>query len=372
MKIAIDCRLWNQGGVGRYTRNLVNSLLKIDKKNQYTLILYKNSNKEVARETETLKLDENYQFETKISACHWHTLGEQIQFCEELKKSNYDLIHFTYFSHPIFYNRPFVITIHDLTILKFATGKATTQNYLVYLIKRFGYKKVLEHGIYNSKKILVPTEFVKKDILENFKVNGNKIIVTYEGVGIELQKQSFTLPEKTLPEKKFFLYVGNFYPHKNVELLIEAWKKLKGKYNLVLAGPNDFFAKRIKDLIKKSNLENAVFLVSNLSDEKLSNYYKKAEALVLPSLFEGFGLSVVEAAYFNCKVLLSDIPVFREIAPNNAIFFNPESIDDLYTKIMFVVGVGSSNPNFKRDDDYFQKFSFAKMAEQTLKTYSSL
>jgi len=370
MRVAIDCRLWNEGGVGRYIRNLVSNLANLDRENEYTLIFYKDL-ENLKFKIFNLKLISNLKF--KIVNCKWHSLEEQLKFGKELDNGHYDLVHFPYFSHPLLYSQPFVITIHDLTILKFATGKATTKNPFIYYLKRWGYQKVLEHGIYRSKKIIVPSEFVKKDILENFSVPSEKIVVTYEGMGEELiLNLKFKILNSKEERENFFLYVGNFYPHKNVEFLVRAWQKIDQE--LILAGPNDFFAKRIKALIKKVNLEKKIKFVFNPSDEQLASLYQKAKALILPSLFEGFGLPVVEATYFNCPLFLSDIPVFREIAPSGTVFFKANNESDLVSKIQNL----STNTeeyrimNKEYRGEYFAKFSFAKMAEETLKIYKKL
>jgi len=372
MKIAIDCRLINEGGVGRYIRNLIYYLGKLNSTgNQFFLILPQNLDLKV----QNSKLIYNSKFKILNSPIKWHSLNEQLGFYSELEKGNYDLVHFPYFSHPILYNRPFVITIHDLTILKFATGKATTKSYLTYLIKRFGYKEVLKHGIYKAKKIIVPSKTVKLDIVKQFNILKDKIAVTYEGVGYELQQAK---AENCLPAGKagklvidnYLLYVGNFYPHKNVEFLIKAFAKLDNQIKLVLAGPNNFFTKRIAELIDKLNIKNKVLIKSNLNDSELKYLYLNAKALVLPSLFEGFGLPIIEAVNFNCPLVLSDIPVFREIAPKQTMFFNPKKESELLNRLNQVLS--KKKTKLVLSPDYLNNFSFKKMSKQTLEIYNSV
>src|SRR5690242_4609839 len=129
MRIGIDGRLWNETGVGRYIRNLVWGLQEFDKKNEYVLFIKKGLKIDDLR----LKNDPWKVVETEI---HWHSLAEQIKFPQILYKENLDLMHFPYFSLPIFYNKPFVVTIHDLIINHFPTGKASTLPYPLYLMKR--------------------------------------------------------------------------------------------------------------------------------------------------------------------------------------------------------------------------------------------
>lgn len=353
MNIAIDCRLWDQGGVGRYIRNLVYYLQKLDQKNNYTLYFLDKTN-----------FVKTANFDYRITKSKWHSLKEQWQFAYELNKNNYDLVHFPYFSHPIFYNRPFVITIHDLTILHYTTGKASTKNYLTYLIKKISYFWVLSHGIGKAKAIIAPSLFVKQDLEKQFGV-GNKTVVTYEGVGYEMIQAKQRAVD--LPKKPYFLYVGNFYPHKNINTLVRVWAKnfRSTDFILLLAGPDDYFAKRLKKLIHQLNIQDQIQFVHNITDGQLKYLYKQAKALIFPSFFEGFGLPIVEAAYYNCPLLLSDIEVFKEIAPKSAVFFKTKDQKDMADKI----GKIRNKTVSKSFVGYFEKFNFEKMAKQTLEIY---
>src|SRR5579872_4995215 len=113
MKIAIDCRLWNETGVGRYIRNLVEELGFLDSKNEYIPFFKK-------EEYETVPLP-GKNFQKRLADIPWHSLQEQREFKKLLEKENVDLVHFPYFSYPIGYKRKFVITIHDLIIDHFPT-----------------------------------------------------------------------------------------------------------------------------------------------------------------------------------------------------------------------------------------------------------
>ena len=120
MKIGIDIRLWNQTGVGRYIRNLVLNLAEIDKKNGYVLFARSEDFQSIKSEIK------NPNWKLVKADIKWHSISEQINFPSILNKENLDLVHFPYFSVPIFYNKPYVLTIHDLIIDHFPTGKAST------------------------------------------------------------------------------------------------------------------------------------------------------------------------------------------------------------------------------------------------------
>ena len=182
MRIGIDCRFWSQTGVGRYTRNLVLELQKIDKKNQYVLFVLPQDYDEVKS---LITNPSSLIIKTNVE---WHSLAEQIKFPSLLKKYNLDLVHFPYFSHPILYNRPFVVTIHDLIINHFPTGKASTQPMSLYVLKWLGYQRVLRHAVKKSKKIIVPLQFVKNDLSRTLGVSKDKIEVTPEGFDLAISK----------------------------------------------------------------------------------------------------------------------------------------------------------------------------------------
>lgn len=354
MKIGIDCRLWSQKGVGRYIRNLVINLQKIDKKNDYTLFIRK-------EDKNNLKI-ENPNFKFIEANIPWHSLEEQILFPKILKNENLDLIHFTYSSLPVFYNRPFVLTIHDLTPFHFTTGRASTKP-LIYKFKKLGYKFVISKAAQNAKKIIVPSDFTKKEVMEHLNIKSEKIRVIYEGADQNIQDT-----RERIIKEEYLLYVGNAYPHKNLERLIAAFSQIGNHYlKLVLVGQEDFFYKRLKKESKSSN----VIFYGIADEEELISLYRNATVYVIPSLMEGFGLTGLEAMANKCLVLASDIPVHREIYRNAAIYFNPqdstelkELIDKVYSNLEIYrekkIALG-----LKRS----KEFSWDKMARETLKIY---
>ena len=190
MKIGIDCRLWNETGVGRYIRNLVAQLHILDRVNNYTLfVLTKDYASVVSQMANARPLANSSAGEVGRGKwrivrvdIRWHTLGEQVKLPQILNKENLDLVHFPYFSVPIFYNRPFVVTIHDLIINHFPTGKASTLSFPIYNLKLLGYKFVIAQAAKKAKEIITVSSATKKEIVDHLGVDGEKVVVTYEGV----------------------------------------------------------------------------------------------------------------------------------------------------------------------------------------------
>src|SRR3990172_4332771 len=127
MKIVIDGRLWGETGIGRYIRNLVTQLQKIDKTNQYYILLLK-------KDFQRLKFTGN--FDKVLADFHWYGVSEQIKLPQLLRKLNPNLVHFPHFNVPIFYHGEFVVTIHDLIHQHFQMHWATTRGPLTYALKK--------------------------------------------------------------------------------------------------------------------------------------------------------------------------------------------------------------------------------------------
>ena len=186
MKIAIDGRFWGltNAGLGRYSMNLVENLAKIDHKNEYFIILREKYFKSVV-------LSKNF---TKVLFDSEHySLAEQVKLPKILSGINPDLTHFLHFNVPINFKGKFVVTIHDLLMHRKGSREASTLGILKYLTKRVGYKKVFAKAVNDSQKIIVPTNWVKGDLLINYSISEEKIQVIYEGVSMKPGKQKVWL-----------------------------------------------------------------------------------------------------------------------------------------------------------------------------------
>lgn len=364
MKICIDARLYKETGVGRYIRSLIKYLPDLDNENHYSLLL-------LPEDCKNISLPNN-KWNIIPARARWHTLKEQIVIPQVLRMEKPDLVHFPYFNVPIFYNGKFIVTIHDLTILKFATGRASTHCSLYYGIKLQGFKIALNHAVYNSSKIITVSESVKKEIIDNFKVSPNKISVTYESGELESEN---TKSVENLPED-YLLYIGNAHPHKNLETLFVAFKIIKKQYpdlKLLLIGNDDYFYKRLKEYINKINLGNEVVTKGPVKNNQLAKYYKNAKAFIFPSLSEGFGIPGLEAMNLGCPVLASDIPTFKEIYRDGASYFNQNNPDNIAEKIISVLNDKNKKELLiQKGFERAKFFSWHKMASETLKIYNEL
>jgi len=345
MRIGIDARLMNETGVGRYIRNLIGNLAEIDSINTYVVFVLDDSWK-----------PPNERWEKRIVNLRWHSIAEQFIMPWIFLKARLDLVHIPYFNVPIFYPGKFVVTIHDLTILHFDTGKATTLPLPLYKLRRLGYFLALAVGLRRAHKIIAVSKTTKQEVVDHFQINPDKIIVTYEGVDEKMTSDMRqATSKKKLISQPYFLYVGNAYPHKNLEILLTQHLPI----TLVLVGKMDFFYERLKKNIDNRN----IIFFGQANDEQLINLYTHASALIFPSLMEGFGLPALEALALGCPVVVSDIPVFHEILGNNATYFNPRDPRDLAEKLSSIRG--------KKKKVILGVYSWSRLAFDTLALYEN-
>lgn len=376
MRIGIDARLLGleHAGLGRYVKKLVDELIKQDKKNQYVLFLNNNH----ISEYEGIKNVEVVELNVSI-----YGLLEQI-ICPIIFNSHkLDLLHIPHFNAPVLYFGKTILTIHDL-IKHYSTGKdTTTKNPFLYSFKRLGYLLLTQIVIRKAKHILVPSKWVKEDIIQKFRVNPSKITVTYEAVDDQIRKISLNTDErkKILHKYKinqpFIIYTGSVYPHKNVGTLIESIitynQQRQTTLNLAIVCARSVFYDRIKNFIQEKNAESQIKLLGFVSDEDVSKLYSLALALVHPSLMEGFGLTGLEAMKVGLPVISSDATCLPEIYGDAAIYFDPHNNNELVDKLIKIVGDSDLRKELSiRGELRSKRYSWYKMGKETKAVYRQL
>lgn len=362
-RIGIDCRMINESGIGRYIENILINLNHIDRVNTYYLLVYS---------IKDFKLNLNDNFILVEAPYKWHGFREQFLLLFKLNSLNLDLYHSPHPNMPYLYSKNFIITIHDLTMLKQKTGRASTYFYPFYILKWFVFKLMLTYAIKNAQKIITVSDFVKKQISSEFKIDTTKIEVIYNGIADTLKDSEDLMGVNETSKivginKPYFFYVGNAYPHKNLERLILAFELFnkEGLYELVLAGKEDFFYQRLKKEFK--NVKNIIF-AGYLPDNVLSSLYKNCEVYVYPSISEGFGIQIIEALRFGSKILCSDNSSFPEIAGKYAIYFNPFDIEDI-CKGMSTALTSKNRFSQQEIDKYLKKFDWKISAHKHYEIY---
>ncbi len=371
LRIGIDARIWGtkHAGIGRYTEELVKNLQAIDRENEYVVF---------CRKEDVENIPPQKRWTTVVADIPHYTLREQFALSSILKEENLDLMHFTHFNVPLFYNRPFIVTIHDILWHQLQGLNVTTLPAPLYLIKQLGYRVVIKNAVSRARKIIVPSQAVKLELVKHLGVLDNKITVTREGAAV-LQltdARAHTNWNKYGTTKPYLLYVGSLYPHKNVEMLVRAIKRFndlnhQSKLKLVIVCGRSVFWEKFKKFVEEENASGYVNLVGHVSDEELSSLYKNAEVFVFPTLSEGFGLPGLEAMAAGAPVICSDIPVLREVYGNAALYFDPKKEESIAEKIGEVLHFNASKRRsvIEKGRERAKMFSWRKMAEETLEVY---
>jgi len=368
MRIGIDARFWNESGVGRYVRNLVFLLHAIDKRNSYVLFVAPSDAKEIK------KTVGNQQWSVVATPIRWHSFKEQVLFPKTIATHKIDIMHFPYFSVPVFYFKPFVVTIHDLILHHYSTGKASTLPFFLYWIKYYFYRLIINIAAKRAKKVITVSQATADEIISHLGIPKSKIEITHEGID---EKIIGSKQQKASDKEPYFLYVGNQYPHKNLHRFIKAYEVFVQEHQnapkLYIVGKKDFFYYRTLKQLNSNLLKEKVQFLGEVSDQHLSEYYANATALVAPSQMEGFDLPTVEAMANNCLVLASDIPAHREICGDAAIYFDPVDKFDIVDKLKRVYSsvplefASRKEKGLKRAGT----FSWRVLAEKTLAVYES-
>jgi len=333
MRIGIDARMLGERGIGRYIEQLILNLEKQDIENQYYIFLNKNSFDRYE--------PKSFNFNKVLADYKWYGVAEQLDFPKLLKKYKLDLVHFPHFNVPIFYNKPFIVTIHDLIALKFPTTRATTLGPLKYSIKNLFSKFVISSAIRKAKRVITISDFTKNDLVEYFKLNKkqeDKIKVIYEGVTklddesqIKIHKSEFIDKNPQFLGYDFIIYIGSAYPHKNLEKLCEAFKDIND-LKLVLVGKEDYFYNRLKENYKDL-INNKIFLTGYLDDDELIGLINKAKFYIFPSLYEGFGLPPLEVMQYGLPVLSSYSSCLPEILRDCVEYFDATDKNEIISSI---------------------------------------
>lgn len=378
MKIGIDCRMMGSqnSGLGRYVEQLVLGLIEMDKENEYVLFVSTNTPPNIPF------LRGELRFRIVIADIPWYSWQEQIKFKKIIDQEKIDLMHFPHWNVPLFYNKPFVVTVHDLIMYHYPRQEASTHGPLVYWFKDLAHRIVLRHAVRKAKHVIVTSEFTKQDLHQTLGVPLEKMTAVYqapfESEKLKVKSEKNNL-DKWKINKKYVLYVGNAYPHKNLEGLLKAWQifeeKYGGDYQLVLVGKKNFFyEKTIKEIEKLRNLEirNIIF-TDYVNDNEISALYKNASLYVFPSLYEGFGLPPLEAQQFGVPVVSSSASCLPEILGESALYFDPEN----YQQMAEMIHIGLTNENSRFDlrnnaRENLQRFSLEKMVEEIIGVYKSV
>lgn len=356
MHIAIDAR-FIASSTGRYVERLLTHLEKIDKTNQYSVLVW-------PKDKDYWK-PSNKNFTVKICDFDYFSFAEQLGLNRFLKELGPDLVHFCMPQQPILYKGKTVTTFHDLNLLKTYNSD---KNWLIFHLKQLVGRYVFWKVAQKSNHIITPSNYTKQDVVNDLGADPKKITVTHESAElVSKDKKAYKLPFK-----KFIFYVGQYPDYKNIRRLGQAHQKLLEKHpdlGLVLVGkknPDTLATERYFATQKFKNIHFTGFV----SDAELNWLFSNTSAYVFPSLLEGFGLPGLEAILQGTPVVSSNATCLPEIYGNAAIYFDPLDIDDIASKIDVVLtNQELAKTLVQNGRKQIKKYSWAKMAEQTHQIY---
>ncbi|MFN2189650.1 MAG: glycosyltransferase family 4 protein, partial [Candidatus Promineifilaceae bacterium] len=299
MHIGIDSRLpyYQVGGISAYVINLVSALADLRSDQRFTVFRSRKDEKEYVSEQM-----EGFSRAALWTPCH-HRL-ERWTLGAELYPYRLDLIHSPDFIPPAFGAPCRIITVHDLNFLFYP-------EFLTADSRRY-YNDQIEWAVLNASHILADSQHTRKDLIERLSVNPQKVTAVPLAAG-DVYRQTYssesigaTLAEVGLAPG-FILFVGTLSPRKNVQMLLEAFERLvfdlDSRAQLVLAGAKGWLADDIFASLESSPARNLIVHLTGLTDTQMAHLYSSAQMLVIPSLYEGFGLPVLEAMHCRCPVI---------------------------------------------------------------------
>lgn len=375
MTIGIDARFYGPSGkgLGRYVQRLIENLEKTDNVNDYVVFL---SDENWAEYNPT-----SPRFRKVRARFGWYSWAEQFKMPSLISQEKIDLMHYPHFNVAVFTPCPFVVTIHDLILFHFPTRRASTLGPIKYFFKQLGYKFVISRAVSKSQKIITVSNYTKQDILKQFpEIPADKIVVTYEACD-SVETGQLKLPDADLTKqgikKPYLFYIGNAYPHKNLETLIDMFRLLDqerpDQYQLILVGKNDYFYQRLQDYAKDLVAANKVVFFGFAPQAMLADLYRNARLYVFPSLLEGFGLPPLEAMRYDLPVAVAGNSACPEILGDAALYFDPTDKQD----ILRVIKQGLDDPQLrakliKLGQAKTKQYSWHNCARQTLDVYNSI
>src|SRR3989344_2505697 len=267
---------------------------------------------------------------------------------------------------PRFSPVPTVVSIMDLSYIHFPEMFKRPDLYQL--------RNWTAYSVRNAKKVLTISQASKDDIIKEYGVPEDKVIVTYPGVKLKTQNSKFkdTMQNSKLTDKYgvkggYILFVGTIQPRKNIARLIEAFSKIKNEIQLVIVGKKGWLYEEILETPKKLEIADRVKFLDFVTDEDLPIFYKNAMCFVLPSLYEGFGLPVLEAMQYGCPVITSNVSSLPEAGGDAALYVDPLNVDDIASKIKMIIEKPQLRKELiKKGYEQVKKFSWEKTAKETL------
>lgn len=332
-------------GVGHYTLELARALARISPADRFELVSPSN----------------------ELSRRFWWQLG----LPRYIRRSRFNLFHGTNYSVPLLKTCPTVVTIHDLSLLLWP------QTHSQHLARRARWRLPLMAR--RADAIIVPSQAVKAEVCEHLRIAESKITVIPEAPRSSFwpapREETVAVRQRLNIADDFILFVGTIEPRKNLLTLVRAFQEIThhSQAQLVLAGDEGWLTGELHGFLKNADFSERVRLVGYLADDDLRALYSSCRVFVYPSLYEGFGLPLLEAMACGAPVVTSNIPSIRETVGKAALLVTPTGVDELARSLVRLLENGvEREQRSAAGKQHASQFSWDRAAATTLKVYRSL
>lgn len=380
MNIGFDAKraFQNTTGLGHYSRTLVASLAQYFPEHAYYLFAPKITSLFNTGAYKNIHSIAPNAFPSTLFKSAWRSKW----VIKDLLKNNIDIYHGLSHEIPVGIQNTHiksVVTIHDLIFERYPEQYSKIDVQI--------YRKKFMYACKHSNKIIAISNQTKQDIIDFYKIPEEKISICYQSCNPAFFKKA-TEEEKAavkakynLPEQ-FYLYVGSVIERKNLLTICKAIKELNNNIPLVVIGNGDGYLQKVKTFVAENNLQLKVIFLSETAAAKDEAFktakdfpaiYQCAEAMIYPSIFEGFGIPVLEALAGGLPTITSNISCLPEAGGDAALYVNPLSVDEMKNAMTEIVNNTTLRAGLiEKSYHHAQKFTQQHCAEAVMNVYTSL
>ena len=366
MKIAFDLRRIKNPGIGRYMKCLVEAILPQEPQGDYLLILPPGAEDMIQTGGSHAKI-----ITPKLK---YYSIREQIHLPRILRKHKIDLLHSPHFMLPLVRPCRSVVTIHDVIPLIWKEDLGSR-------IGRVYYRWMVSAAVRLADRIITDSKFSRDDIVHRLGVDREKIKVVYSGISPDFQQVTDSVELENVRtryriENDYIVYAGIYKPRKNHAALLRAFRRFlsnEGHANLVLVGPLNEGEQELRRLADELGISKKVIFTGYVNDSELRAIYSAAKVYACPSLYEGFGFTVLEAMACGTPVVCSGETSLPEVAGDAALYADPRSPEEFARALHNVLtNAGLRGALIEKGRKNLQRFNWANTAKETLGVYQEV
>lgn len=345
-------------GTRTYSKELLKNLADIDRENEYYIF---------SSEKVSIPKQKNFKF-VKIPSII-PIMKRQLFLALYAKRENLDIVHYLEPYGAFVLDHPGIVTtVHDIDL-------SLTYPILSRYMPNRIHCEIVRYGVFKkTNRFISVSETTKKELKKYLDKIGKSapIDTIYNGLS-----KKYKVKSKESSKDKYFMCMGDFTIRKNVSRVIKAYLslpiELKEQYTLKVIAPSSYAAEKFRSATKDLALAKRVKILENASDKQIVKMYNQASAFIYASLYEGFGMPILEAMACGCPVITSDKNPMKEVADSAALLVNPKSKKDIKKAMVRIImdkklSDDLKSKGFKRVKD----FSWRKAAEKTLQIYKEV